>query len=485
LGAVSSHLSFSLPRAQIVDRVLIPKFYDPELREGFDLARSTFDLVPLSALLCEGATGSRLGHWIRREHYGSGPIPYVRTSDLVGWRIRPDFKKGVSEALYAEMAAKQDVAVNDILMVAHGTYLVGNVALVTERQQTILYQDHVFRLRVSPEAIVGPEYLLAALSTPFVRRQVRSRQFSADIIDKLGDRHLGIVVPIHKNTDIRRAVSDEVRGLIDGHASVAEAIENALKSARGMVRERSRMRLSFSVARSGLRGRTLIPKYHDPDLAARLDEASAASSRPWVSLQHLVEDGLLTADTGVEVGKMAYGMGEVPFVRTSDIADLELRADNRHYVDAATYADFPKKGRVRSEDVLVVRDGTYLVGSSAIVAPGEEKALICGGIYRLRSADHRRLDPYGLLGSLNLPIVREQMRSKQFTRDVIDTLGKRLLEVLIPSPDSDEFQSLATTLKAQMRIKSEMKGRARRVVETLDPPSPKKSLGRPGWSMRS
>lgn len=482
---MSSHLSFSLPRTQVVERILIPKFYDPELREGFDLARVGFDLVPLVSLLCEGSEGSRLGHWIRREHYGSGNIPYVRTSDLVGWQIRPDFKKGVSEEIYDEMASKQDVAVNDILMVAHGTYLVGNVALVTERQKKMLYQDHVFRLRVSPDAPVGAEYLLAALSTPFVRRQVRSRQFSADIIDKLGDRHLGLMVPVHKDGAIRAAISKEVRHIIDGHAGVAGAIQHALKSARGMVRERSRARLSFSVARSSLGGRTLIPKYHDPDLASRLTEVSKSSTRAWVSLQQLIDDGLLTADTGVEVGKMAYGTGDIPFVRTSDIADLELRADNRHCVDAGTYADFPRKGRVEAEDVLVVRDGTYLVGSSAIVAPGEEKALICGGIYRLRSTDHQALDPYGLLAALNLPIVREQMRSKQFTRDVIDTLGKRLLEVLVPDPSSDEFRELSTILRSQMGVKLDLKGRARRVIASLDPPSPPKSMGRPGWSMRS
>lgn len=62
------------------------------------------------------------------------------------------------------------------------TYLVGTVALVTEADAKLVLQDHIFRLRVNPESGVSPQLLLAALSTAFVRRQVRSRQFSADTL---------------------------------------------------------------------------------------------------------------------------------------------------------------------------------------------------------------------------------------------------------------------------------------------------------------
>jgi hypothetical protein len=56
-------------------------------------------------------------------------------------------------------------------MVAHGTYLVGAAAIVTEEDNKLILQDHIFRLRVNPEAGITPYYLLAALSTAFVKRQ--------------------------------------------------------------------------------------------------------------------------------------------------------------------------------------------------------------------------------------------------------------------------------------------------------------------------
>lgn len=51
------------------------------------------------------------------------------------------------------------------------------------------------------------------------------------------------------------------------------------------------------------------------------------------------------------------------------------------------------------------------------------------------------LDEYLMLGLLNSYIVKRQIRTKQFTRDVIDTLGQRLKEVIIPIPNTPELRS--------------------------------------------
>ena len=60
--------------------------------------------------------------------------------------------------------------------------------------------------------------------------------------------------------------------------------------------------------------------------------------------------------------------------------------------------------------------------------------LFSGGINRIRSKASE-FDPYLLLALLNSTTVRQQIRNRQFTRDVIDTIGRRLREV---SPASSE-----------------------------------------------
>src|SRR5215469_3476631 len=141
-----NHLSFAINRTLLRNRILIPKYYDPELEATAKLAGLHYELPTLGELLLPGARGSHLGSWIRREHYGTGNIPYVRTSDLHGWRLRPDYKKGVAREVYDAVAQRQDVQPGDILMAAHGTYLVGAVAIVTGMDLPLVVQDHVLRL---------------------------------------------------------------------------------------------------------------------------------------------------------------------------------------------------------------------------------------------------------------------------------------------------------------------------------------------------
>jgi hypothetical protein len=481
---VQNHLAFTVRRSELKDGVLIPKYYDPELAEAAELAYADFQLHRIGDLLEQGSAGSKLGVWIRREHYGSGSIPYVRTSDIVAWRIRPDFKKGISAGVLAKYGDKQDVQAGDLLMVAHGTYLVGTVGIVTKQDLPLLLQDHVFRLRPKQTDGIGSELLLAALSTRFVRQQVRSRQFSADIIDKLGERHLGILVPLPKAADRCNVVSATVRIILDEQSSIQAEIAALLGSDLRMTRERATTRHGFTITRSQVARRILIPKYYDPILNREMQSEEDRGGETWITIGSLITQGLVKANTGVEVGKMVYGTGNIPFVRTTDIAGLELKADPRQGISESVYKRYEGKASLAEGDVILIRDGTYLVGSSAIVTEDDVPALFCGGIYRFRSLDLNLLDPFALLVALNLPIVRRQMRARQFTRDVIDTLGRRLLEVRIPDPTSSRSRDLGSRLRALMQRKAALKREIAKAVRFCEPSLPPQLRTRPGWSMR-
>jgi hypothetical protein len=480
---VYSHLHFTIARRRLTGRVLIPKFYDPDLDSAASVASKIFDLPLLSDVLTPGRRGSQLGVWLPRENYGSGSIPFIRTSDFFHWRIRSDFKKGVSEEVYARYKHRIDIQPNDILFVAHGTYLIGDVALVSESDLPMLLQDHVYRLRVRPESKVDPYLLLAALSTRFVRRQVRARQFSAEIIDKIGERHLSIRVPVPKDAKTRQRVVEIVRTILELHATVKDLIAKATTTDR-TPGPRAVSHYGFQQRRARLINRILIPRYYDPELESDLKTAEVTDGQPWTTLGQLVDSGVLSVSTGVEVGKMAYGTGTIPFIRTSDLVNWELFRDPTQGVSEQIYGAYTPKGTLQEGDIVVVRDGTYLVGSSALVLKEDLPALFCGGLFRLRAVKKEGLSTEALLGLLNLPLVRRQMRSKQFTRDVIDTLGPRLLEVRVPSRGTAAARVMEKAVNTVMSMKAEIKTSMHAAIELLEPSVPASALNRPGWSMR-
>jgi type I restriction enzyme M protein len=85
------------------------------------------------------------------------------------------------------------------------------------------------------------------------------------------------------------------------------------------------------------------------------------------------------------------------------------------------------------------------------------------------------MDPYLLLALLNAPIVRRQMRAKQFTRDIIDTLGKRLFEVLLPIPKDAELAArIAKETRSVIDTRAKLRDRTKEIaleVEGRDTPT--------------
>jgi hypothetical protein len=137
---------------------------------------------------------------------------------------------------------------------------------------------------------------------------------------------------------------------------------------------------------------------------------------------------------GDEIGRLNYGTGDIPFVRTSDFGSWELKRETKHSVSSDVYDLWGLGQDAQAGDILTVRDGTYLVGTSVLIDPTDLPLIFCGGIIKIRSCDHSTLSPGLLFALLNTPFVKRQIRNKQFTRDVIDTLGQRISEILFPIP---------------------------------------------------
>jgi type I restriction enzyme M protein len=224
---VDDRLGFSVHASQLRHRVLAPRYYDPEPRRQLRRLARSHEHFHLGELIADGSLQVTTGDEVGKLAYGGGPIPFVRTSDLSNWEIKVDPKHCVSEELYAELAARQDVAEGDILMVRDGTYLIGTCAMVTTHDVRIVFQSHLYKLRVSEDAPLDRYLLLAALSSPPVKAQIKAYSFTQDIIDSLGDRIRELVVPIPKDPDQRLEISALVKRVIADRVEARELARRA------------------------------------------------------------------------------------------------------------------------------------------------------------------------------------------------------------------------------------------------------------------
>lgn len=249
------------------------------------------------------------------------------------------------------------------------------------------------------------------------------------------------------------------RVLLDDIPKIGEKYRAIVKAGTPVAEDH----LGFRLKVSQIKNRIFVPKYYDPELAKHLD--SLANTHDLVSIGELVKKHVLRITTGIEVGKMAYGTGPVPFIRTSDISNWELKVDPKQGVSEELYDELKAKLDVKPGDILMVRDGTYLIGITAIVTDSDAKMLFQSHIYKIRVLNPDYLDPWLLLACLNAPVVKRQVRAKQFTQDIIDTLGNRINELLIPFPkDLAKRQEIARATRETVEVRTSMRNKAKQIA---------------------
>lgn len=210
--------------------------------------------------------------------------------------------------------------------------------------------------------------------------------------------------------------------------------------------------LGFSVDKEKILGGVLCPRYYDPQAEEELHGLKKTHSL--LMFSNLVNEGVFKLTTGDEVGKLAYGTGTIPFIRTSDISNWELKADPKHGVSADIYNGLKKKQDVKPGDILMVKDGTYLIGTCAIISEADREILYQSHLYKIRVNENKYgLDSYLLLAILSSTVVQKQIRSKQFTQDIIDSLGERINELLLPIPKSKESRERISSLVERAVVK--------------------------------
>jgi hypothetical protein len=447
------------PSNNIRDSVFIPKYYDPELIQRTSELASTHTCQTIADLVSAGIVSASTGDEIGKAAYGTGDIPFVRTSDIANWEVKSFPKQGVSEEIYQEYAPSQDVQPGDILFVRDGTYLIGNNCFIQEIDKAILFQSHVLKLRVHDKESLDPHLLFLALNNPWVQRQMRTKQFTADTIDTLGNRFFELILAFPKDKKERARLASGCRQALEarmlGKAFVKhfpKMMEEALKlgsdkpirsflslDTKDMVDSVANETVTaefgsfFATWRNSsvIANQIYLPTYYADDIPAELSALDEHCDLRTV--KELVDAGEIEFHTGDEIGKMAYDTGDIPFLRTSDFSNWEILHNPKQGVSEEIYHQYANKQDIQENDVLLVRDGTYLVGSSCIITDHDTKSLFCGGMFKFRVLKGN-LDPFLFLGLMNAYIVKRQMRTKQFTRDVIDTLGNRIEEVILPIP---------------------------------------------------
>ena len=222
----ANRLSFILDSKDIVDHVYIPDYYDPEIDKEIKKLKNSgqYEVVSIGELIDQGVLEIRRGNEIGSENYGTGSIPFVRTSDIVNWEIKADPVKAVSREVYDSYSKNQDVKAKDILFVSDGTFLIGRSAMVGPEDTEIVIQSHVKKIRVLKQDVIDPYYLFYLLNSSLFKRQVKAKTFVQATISTIGNRLYEIELPISLEKEEIRKVSKKIKSIMDSKAKIRKEI---------------------------------------------------------------------------------------------------------------------------------------------------------------------------------------------------------------------------------------------------------------------
>ena len=161
-----------------------------------------------------------------------------------------------------------------------------------------------------------------------------------------------------------------------------------------------------------------------------------------ITIRDLVEKRIIYTNNngyiprGDEIGSKVYGLGGIPFIRTSEIHDWEINFDSNKKTSKEVYMKYKKKQNIEVGDILLVKDGgSNHIGKTAYITEIDTKIIIQSHIFQIKILENNQaIDSYLLLYLFNLDIVQKQMQAITFIQGTIATIGNRVMDIILPIP---------------------------------------------------
>ncbi len=199
---------------------LVPRYYDitPIQELAQEAERLGAELISLGKMVKNGYITVRKGHEVGAEAYGTGDIPFIRTSDISNYEISIDPTRSISEEIYQQYADQQQLAPGDILFVSDGRYRIGRTAILHAHNYRCIVQSHLRIISVKPGSPISAIELLYLFNLPMVQHQIRNLVFIQSTLGALGKRMNEICIPLPKKTLEWQKTIGEFQKLIEGRA---------------------------------------------------------------------------------------------------------------------------------------------------------------------------------------------------------------------------------------------------------------------------
>ena len=211
----------------------------------------------------------------------------------------------------------------------------------------------------------------------------------------------------------------------------------------------------FSVTSSEFDPDILMPKFY----RGKQELPDMPDGRASVSLGELLDDGIIEAWDGHGSPEgHEKGMGDIPYIRVSDIVNWEMYRNPVTGIPENVYLKkLGKKQTPKEGDIIFVRRGSYRIGTVAMASARDEHVLFTTELLTLRVSNKNNkygITPFYLLFLLSSESVQNQLDYCVFVDTTLPTIGKRWKKLVLPiHTDQQEIDRISKQVEEVMRHK--------------------------------
>jgi len=213
------------------------------------------------------------------------------------------------------------------------------------------------------------------------------------------------------------------------------------------------------IERSKLNLRLAVPVYYDRRYHQVFTEAmwqEQFDDFETKTLGEMLQDENLTIKSGHGSAPQDLRVGEVPYIKVSDLRAGLVNINPTNQVPLQTAERYWRGSTsgLLAYDLLCPGRASKNIGDFCVLMPGQERILLTKEVVVLRPGNRAIFDQFYLLWAMTLKIVRDQWNRVVFMQTNREDVGKRYLEIEVPFPRSREradevsepFRSYFTTL---------------------------------------
>ncbi len=221
----------------------------------------------------------------------------------------------------------------------------------------------------------------------------------------------------------------------------------------------------FKISFSQIKNQVFIPLYYT-GVEKTLKKLANDEKFELLSIRELAEKKFIYTNKGGylprgdEIGSHLYGLGTIPFIRTSEISNWEINLDSYKKTSEEVYEQYKEKQNIEPGNILLVKDGgPNLIGKTAYISEMDVKIIIQSHLFQIKSLENDEcIDSYLLLYLLNLDIVQKQIQAITFVQGTIATIGNRIMEVILPIPkEISKRKDISKSIKQIIDKKTEIR----------------------------